>query len=198
MANNVIPSWLKLGYTLLVCIIVAVYWRVLGASNFLWFSDIALISLVVAVWLENRLIASIMAVSVLFLELGWVVDFLSGGRLMSVAAYMFAEDEPWLIRLLSGAFHLLLPPLLLYLLLRLGYDRRAFLLQSIIAMIVLPLTFVLTGPEDNINWVYGLGGPQTLLPPLLYLTLFFLALVFLVYLPSHLLFKRFFRTKTPG
>jgi hypothetical protein len=192
MQTSSVPGWLKPGYTLLVCIIVPVYWQALGPSNFLWFSDIALITLVPAVWLENRLLSSTMAVSVLFLELAWVVDFVSGGELITIAAYMFAEDEPWLIRWLSGSFHLVLPPLLIFLLYRLGYDRRALPLQILIALIVLPLTFVLTTPSDNINWVYGLGQPQQLLPPLVYLCLFFLALVLLVYLPSHLVLKRFF------
>ncbi|MDX1572418.1 MAG: hypothetical protein R3341_00225 [Methylophaga sp.] len=196
MHNNVIPIWLKLSYTLLVFIIVPVYWRELGPGNFLWFSDIALISLVAAVWLESRLISSTMAVSVLFFELAWALDFFSGGKLMTIAAYVFAEDEPWVIRVLSGSFHLVLPPLLFYLLLRLGYDRRAFKLQIVIALIVLPLTFVLTGPADNINWVYGPGQPQEMLPPLVYLGLFFVTLFLGVYLPSHLLFKRFFTDKS--
>lgn len=191
-----VPVWLKVGYTALVCIIVPIYWQELGPTNFLWFSDIALISLVAAVWLENRLIASTMAVSVLLLEMAWVMDFVTGGQFMGIAAYMFDETEPQLIRLLSGTFHLILPPLLLYLLLRLGYDRRAFRSQIMLALLVLPLTFVVTERTDNINWVYGLGGPQTVLPPLVYLCLFFVALVVLIYLPSHLLFKHFFSWKT--
>lgn len=192
MRNKAIPLWLKLSYTLLVIIIVPVYWRELGPTNFLWFSDIALISLVAAVWLENSLIASTMAVSVFFLELAWVIDFFSGGQLLHVAAYMFAEDAPWLIRLLSGSFHLVLPALLLFLLLRLGYDRRAFRLQIVLAFLVLLLTFFTTKPADNINWVYGPGEPQSILPPLVYLFVFFLALVMLIYWPSHLLFSHYF------
>lgn len=192
MQNKAIPIWLKLSYTLLVMIIVPVYWRELGPSNFLWFSDIALISLVAAVWLENRLIASTMAVSVFLLELAWVIDFFSGGQLLRVAAYMFAEDEPWPVRLLSGTFHLVLPALLLFLLLRLGYDRRAFPVQIVLALCVLTATFITTGPADNINWVYGPGEPQSLLPPLAYFALFFLSLVLLIYWPSHLLFSHYF------
>lgn len=88
MQNKVIPVWLKLSYTLLVMIIVPVYWRELGPGNFLWFSDIALISLVAALWWESRLISSTMAVSVLFLELGWVIDFFFGGQLLKIASYI--------------------------------------------------------------------------------------------------------------
>lgn len=192
MYKRAIPNWLKLSYTALVCIIVPVYWHALGPSNFLWFSDIALISLVAAVWLENRLIASAMAVGVLFLELAWVIDFFSMGQLLKIAAYMFDASEPGHIRMLSGTFHLVLPPLLFYLLWRLGYDRRAFSLQSIVTLIVLPLTFAVTTPYENINWVYGLGKVQDLMPPLLYLVLFYLALVGGIYWPSHLLFRHYF------
>ncbi|CAN0542991.1 unnamed protein product, partial [Ectocarpus sp. 12 AP-2014] len=74
-----IPLWLKISYTLMVLVIIPVYWRDLGPANFLWFSDIALFALVAALWLENRLINSTMAVAVLFLESAWVLDFLTGG-----------------------------------------------------------------------------------------------------------------------
>lgn len=190
MANKRIPTWLKWSYTLMVCIIVPVYWRDLGVTNFLWFSDIALIVMVAALWMESRLLSSTMAVSVLFLELMWVLDFAGGGHITGIAGYMFAEESEWHIRILSAAFHLALPPMLIFTLMRLGYDLRALPLQILVAMVVLPLTYLVSGPSDNINWVYGPGQPQTWLPPLLYLGLLFMAFVLLVYLPSHWLFKR--------
>ncbi|NMT65048.1 membrane-associated protein [Marinobacter orientalis] len=187
-----IPLWIKMSYTLLVMVIIPVYWRDLGPANFLWFSDIALILLVPALWLENRLISSTMAVGVLFLESVWVLDFISGGNIIRIAAYMFDPELETHIRILSGLFHLVLPPLLFYLLYRLGYDRRALALQMLIAAVTLPITYLVTEPESNINWVYGLAEPQQILPPLLYLVLLFLALTVCIYLPSHWLFKRFF------
>ncbi|MBL1457315.1 MULTISPECIES: hypothetical protein [unclassified Methylophaga] len=192
MAKNRIPSWLKWSFTLMVCIIVPVYWRDLGMTNFLWFSDIALIVMVPALWLENRLLSSMMAVSVLFLELMWVLDFVSGGHFINIAGYMFAEESQWHIQILSAAFHLALPPVLILTLMRLGYDQRALPLQILLAMVVLPVTYLVSGPSDNINWVYGPAQPQTWLPPLVYLALLFVAFVTVVYLPSHWLFKRWF------
>ncbi len=189
-----VPLWLKLAYTLMVCVIIPVYWRDLGPGNFLWFSDIALILLVPALWLENRFIASMMAVSVLLLEIAWVLDFLTGGNLLRIAAYMFAEgDDPaWHIRVLSGLFHLAIPPVLLFMLLRFGYDRRALPAQIALTAVVLPVTYLVTGPADNVNWVYGPAEPQDWIPSYLYLALLMLAFVFLVYLPSHWLFKKLF------
>ena len=64
-----IPIWAKLLYTLMVSVVVIVYSIKYKPSNFLWFSDIALIGCAIAMWLENALLASMMAVAVLLPEL---------------------------------------------------------------------------------------------------------------------------------
>jgi hypothetical protein len=64
----VIPLGLKVVYTIFVCALVPIYWREYGPGNFLWFSDIALLALVPALWLENALLVSMLAVSVVFSE----------------------------------------------------------------------------------------------------------------------------------
>jgi hypothetical protein len=61
----VIPLGLKIIYTLFVYALVPIYWRQYGPANFLWFSDIALLALVPALWLENALLVSTLAISVL-------------------------------------------------------------------------------------------------------------------------------------
>jgi hypothetical protein len=62
----VIALGLKIVYTLFVCALVPIYWRQYGPANFLWFSDIALLALVPALWFENALLASMMALAVVF------------------------------------------------------------------------------------------------------------------------------------
>ena len=57
-AAALIPLWIKVSYTLMVCAIIPIYFAQYGPANFLWFSDIALVTLVAAVWLENSLLAS--------------------------------------------------------------------------------------------------------------------------------------------
>ncbi|MFN2257400.1 MAG: membrane-associated protein [Desulfuromonadaceae bacterium] len=188
-----IPLWLKISYTLLVLVIVPVYWRDLGVTNFLWFSDIALIVLVPALWLENRVLVSTMAVAVFLLESLWILDFVAGGNLVQIAAYMFDPEEPTHIRALSGLFHFALPLVIFFTLGRLGYATRALPLQILVAAVVLPLTYVLTCPAKNINWVFGPAEPQSVLPPQVYLVLLFIVLIVCIYVPSHLLFKRIFR-----
>jgi hypothetical protein len=118
---------------------------------------------------------------------------LTGGRPLGLAAYMFDKKLPLSRRLLS-LFHVALPPTLIWMLRKSGYDRRALPLQTALTLIVLPLTYALTDPERNINWAFGPGAkPQRRLPPLLYLGLEMLSLPLLVMLPTHLLLARIFR-----
>ena len=70
-----ISGWIKLPYTLFVCVLVPVYWVERGPANFLWISDIALLVSVPALWMENRFLTSMMAVGVLLPELAWNLDF---------------------------------------------------------------------------------------------------------------------------
>ena len=165
------PLWARLPFTLLVAVLVPVYWHHYGPGNFLWFSDIALFAVLIALWTGNRLVYSMMAIGVLPLEVIWTLDFLSLGTLFGLAAYMFEADRPLYLRGLS-LFHLLLPPLVIWMLVKQGYDRRALAAQTLLAWVVLPATYVTTGPADNINWVHGLGpDAEQTLPPLLYLGL---------------------------
>jgi hypothetical protein len=188
------PLWITIPYTLFVIVLVPFYWREYGPGNFLWFSDIALFAVLFALWTCNRLAYSMMAVGVLPLEVAWTADFLLGGNLIGLAAYMWDAEELLHMRLLSG-FHLFLPPLMIWMLIRQGYDRRAFFAQTVFAWIVLVLSWLLTTPEENINWVHGLGpGPdaETILHPVLYLVLYMLLLP-IGFLLTHLILKRLFR-----
>ena len=191
-----IALWLKLTYSIFVAWVIPIYWKQYGPANYLWFSDVALILLVPALWLESKLFFSALAVSVVLLELLWNVDFfvrlLTRSQLVGLSDYMFDSTISRSIRALS-LFHVFLPAILIWYVYRLGYDSRAFLVQTFSAWVVLLLSFLLTKPKDNINWVYGFGKkPQTRLPKVIHLLLLMLGLPVLVYLPSHLVLKRLF------
>jgi hypothetical protein len=108
----VIPLPLKISYTLFVCLLVPVYWRHYGPANFLWFSDIALIVAVPALWLESSLLASMMALAVTLPELAWNLDFFirlaTGKSWMGLSAYKFDCGIPHFLRALS-LFNVALP-----------------------------------------------------------------------------------------
>ena len=186
-----IPLWIKVAYTLMVAVIVPVYLAYYGPANFLWFSDVALIVTGVALWLENPLLVSMMTVGVLLPELLWNVTLftrlLTGIRVSGLADYMFDTRIPKWIRTLS-LFHVVLPVLMLWMLHRLGYDPRALPAQTALAWVILPLTYAVTKPEDNINWVYGPGArPQRQISPPLYLAFVLILFPPIVYVPTHLL-----------
>ncbi len=191
-----IPVWLKIAYTLFVSALLPIYWRQYGPANFLWFSDIALLTMVPALWLENALLVSMTALSVLLLELVWNIDFwfrfATGKSLIALSAYMFDPKIRLFIRALS-LFHVALPILLGWLLYRLGYDCRAFFWQTLVALVVLPISYLVSNPSENINWVYGFGEqPQTILPRPVFVLLLMLAFPLVIYLPMHFVFGKIF------
>ena len=159
-----VPFALKLAYGIATPVIDAVYARSDGPKNFLWLSDIALGLTTAAIITESRLPASIAAVGVLPLEIAWNADFVAGGRLVGLAAYMF--------------------------------DRRALPIQCVLTSALLPLTYAITDPKDNINWVFGPGRrAQGRVPPILYLGLATLAWPALVHWPTHRVLSRLFGTE---
>jgi len=176
-------------FTAMTAVIVPVYYVQHGPANFLWFSDIALLGLTIALWLESPLIASTIAVGVLLPEAVWVASFLGGlffGRTLStLAGYMFDPSIPRYLRGLS-LFHLALPPAILWMLYRYGYDERALVVQTLVAWVVLPATYFLAPPEKNVNWVRGFGHPpKSIVPPRWHVLLMMVAYPLVVYLPTH-------------
>jgi hypothetical protein len=175
-------------------VVLPIYWVKYGPANYLWFSDVALILTVPALWLESSLLASMMADAILipefFWNLGFFIRLIFGVNLSGLSAYMFDPARPLYLRLLS-LFHIFLPPILFWMVYKLGYDGRALLFQTILCWIILPVSYSLTGAAENINWTLGPGGtPQQKLPPLVYLALLMLAFPLIFYLPTHLLLAR--------
>ena len=197
-AKHTLPLSIKIPYLVFVLVWFPVYWAKNGPANFLWGSDLALILTGIALWTESRLLASMTAVGVLVAELAWNGDFL--GRMFfgidavpgPGTAYMWDAAKPIWLRGLS-LFHVALPVVTLWLVYRLGYDRRALLWETLLAWIVLPLSFWIGGPEKNINWTYGFGHePQTWLPDPHYLAFIMVLFPLAVFLPTHLILKQVF------
>ena len=184
------PLWVTGPCAIFVAVLVPIYWHHHGPANFLWFSDIALFAVLITLWTGDRLLPSMMAVGVLPFEILWMVDFATAGQLMGITGYMFDPALPLFLRALS-LFHVAIPPLLIWMLVRQGYDRRAVWAQTLLAWVVLPASWLLASPQDNINGVYGpFDEPQTLLPPLVYLAGYMAILPLAVHLPMHALLRR--------
>lgn len=184
-----ISFWVKIPYTLFVVVLVPVYWIRYGPANFLWFSDLALFGTLAALWLESRFLVSMMTTGVLMFDIVWNFIFfrklIAGGGAAGLVGYMFDPQISVFIRALS-LFHVALPIIQLWTLSKLGYDIRAWKYQVVLGWILLPLTYAVTDPKQNINWVFGVTEvPQRWLPAPLYLAALMVIYLTLVCFPTH-------------
>ena len=180
---------LSLGF---LAVLIPVYWRHYGPSNFLWLSDLGLFCTVAAFVLGSPLLASMPAVGILALELAWTADFIAGGRLMGLAGYMYDAGYPLYLRLLS-LFHVAIPPAVLLMLWKWGYDARALPLQVLVTWAAFAGAYLLTPPEKNINWVFGWGTePQTVMPAPAWFAIMCVGVPLLVLVPTHFLLSWLF------
>lgn len=202
-----IPLGVKLVYTLYMVVLIPIYWRTYGPTNFLYFCDIALLMTWVALWTESSVLVSAAAVGIVLPQALWAVDFVATGigwPLLGMTNYMYDDALPLYARFLSF-FHFWLPFFLLWLLRRTGYDARGLPLWTGIALIALYVCyFLMPAPPPpienpalpvNINYVYGFNdqAAQSWMPPLLWFALLQLGLIFLILLPSHWLLQRLYR-----
>jgi hypothetical protein len=207
-----IRLWIKLLYTGFVAILVPYYLHCYGPTNFLYYCDVALLMALVAVWKEDALWASMPAVGILMPQTLWILDFLGGllgMHVVGMTSYMFTPTIPLFTRGLS-LFHFWLPLFLIWILWRLGYDRRAFAAWTFLAWLLMLVCYFLmpvppAPPNDpnlpvNINYVYGMSdsGPQTWLPPLAYLGLLMVVLPIGMFLPTHWVLCRVFAESRPS
>jgi hypothetical protein len=207
--TSAVPSWLKWAYTAFLAVLVPVYWANYGPTNFLYFCDVALFLTLASMWTQKPIYASMAAVGILIPQLLWCLDFgteLLGVNLVGMTSYMFDENRSLFLRGLS-LFHGWLPFLLLFLVVRLGYDRRAFASWTALAVMLCLIAFFFMPPAGsvmhdpkipvNINYVFGFDDakPQAWMPTGLYLLVWIAALTLIAYLPTHLFLKRFVRAQ---
>jgi hypothetical protein len=105
---------------------------------------------------------------------------------------MFTRETSLLIRALS-IFHVFFPVLIIWMLSRLGYDPRALVIQTLLAWILLPLSYFFTRRSENVNWVHGFGNrPQRWLAPPLHVLLLMVLFPLVIYLPTHFVLQKLF------
>lgn len=195
-----VPLWLKLSFSLYMAVLVPVYWLYHGPQNFLWVCDIALFCALLALWKEWSLPASMALLVSLIPDVIWNLDLLfrlAGIDLLAMGAtsYMLNDSISLPVRLLS-LFHVFMVPMLLWMVYRLAYDRRALLWQTVLVVIVFPVSYFVSSAEKNVNFVHGFG--QLALPwPFgpVHLAVLVLGALALFYLPAHIFLLRYFTGK---
>jgi hypothetical protein len=191
-----IPLWLKVSWSIWVIVWIPVYGSQYGLQNFLFFCDLGNILIAVALWLESALIFSWQAVGLLLFQVLFIVDLagalITGRHWIGGTEYMFDPHIALPIRLL-GLFHVVTPPLLLWTIWQLGYDKRGWKYQTLTAWIVVPINYFWR-PQFDVNWARGpFFREQHAVPGILYLLIYLLAVPAVVYFPTHLLLARLTR-----
>jgi hypothetical protein len=207
-----IPMAAKVAGIVFLAVLVPVYLHTYGPTNFLWFCDAALILTVVGMWLESSLLISMCAVGILLPQCLWLADFGSnflGIHLLGLTGYMFDGTLPLFTRGLS-LFHGWLPFLLVWLLFRLGYHKRALSAWTVVAAGLVFVCYFFTPPAGahpanpnipiNINYVDGFNDrqPQHWVNQNLYVVLLFGVLWLVAFLPTHLVLSKIFAAPPPA
>lgn len=194
--SGLLPWQLKVAYVVWIAVWIPSYCYHYDPRNLLWMCDTANILLVFALCYEIPILLSAQAVAVFLVQVIWSLDYFSallfGSHLVGGTEYMFDSSYPLWMRAMS-LFHVVVPPLLLWGLYRIGYDRRGIVLQTGYIWLLLPLTFLIADEEQNVNWLWApFGMEQTLMSPELFLLVMMLAYPIIVFLPTHFLLRRLF------
>jgi len=190
-----LPLWLKVVWTLFMAAWLPLYWRQYGAQNFLYFCDIGNFFITLALWTESPLIFSWQATGLLLFQTLWTIDIagmlLFHRHFIGGTEYMFDPQKPLLLRMLS-LFHLVVPPLLLWSLKRVGYDARGWKLQILTAWVVIPINYFWR-PQYDVNFARGLFfREQHLVPGWMYVAAYLVVVPLTIYFPTHLLLQHWF------
>jgi hypothetical protein len=191
-----IPLWSKIIWTAWLVVWIPLYWKQYGAQNFLYFCDLGNVLIGLALWTESALVFSWQACGLLLFQTLYAIDLFGalifGGHAIGGTEYMFNPAIPLALRLMS-LFHVVTPPVLLWGISRVGYDPRGWKLQTLMAWVVVPINYFWR-PGYNINFARGLfSGEQHVVPGLVYLLAYLIAVPLVVYLPTHLLLNRWTR-----
>jgi hypothetical protein len=206
---------LKIAYTLwfLVWCVSYLWW--FGPQSMLWMCCVANVALLLGLWLDKPVWISFAGLAVLLAQILYTAD-LAGALLFDVhlsgaTRYLFDSTQPAYIRTLS-LFHVWSPLLLLTLLSRTGYDRRALLLVALCALVLFPVCFASFDParntndavmptvdgrpfdrDFNINWVHGFYDAPSRNPGLRDLFRALASYLLFLALPAHFALRRIFR-----
>ena len=183
-----LPLWLKIIWTVWLAVWIPLYWKQYGLQNFLFFCDIGNLLIGLALWLESPLIFSWQACGLLLFQTLYTIDLagalLTGYHPFGGTEYMFDSGISLPVRLLS-LFHVVTPPLLLWAIRRLGYDRRGWKLQTLTTWIIVPINY-LWRPGFDVNWARGpFFREQHAMPGLVYLFGYLIVVPLTIYYPTH-------------
>lgn len=154
VSDRGLPRALRWAYVVWFCIWTIAYWRYFGPQFLLWFCCLANVYVLLGCLTQRALWFSLAALAALGPQVLHSVDL--AFRLLTQASpsgatdYMFDATRPITVRLLS-LFHVWMPVLIVYALRRVGYDQRALAIQTLIASVVVVVSYSMFDPARDTN-----------------------------------------------
>ncbi len=178
-------------FLLILYAALAIAWcRRYNAGFLLWFCDVALLLTALGLLFRSAALVTAELTAVLVFHLAWNIDFwlylLFGYSLTGATDYMFYPELNIAEKSLSFFNHAFVVPAAVYGVCVLGISRKAWLLQWLQTSLLFVLTYLLTRPEENINWMFGTvlsGLSPGVIRPIFYYTLMILVPPLLIYFP---------------
>lgn len=189
--TTALPLPVRLAFTTWLAAWLVIMLPEVGPKNFFWLCNAAKFLILASLWTGNRFLVSSQAGTVVLVGAGWSLDVLvgvfTGGSVTGLTAYMFDPEVALLLRL-SSLYHVALPLLVLWMLWRLGYDRRAWWFQCVLGTLLVLGGWLFTEPWRNVNLVFQpeLAG-WAWISPGAWVALLLLVYPLVIYLPGHLL-----------
>jgi hypothetical protein len=141
---------------------------------------------------RSALLVTAQLTAILAFHLAWNIDFwlylVFGYSLTGATDYMFYPELSLPEKSLSFFSHVFIVPAAFYGAYALGTPKKAWLLQWVQTLLLFLMTYLLTRPEENINWMFGTvlsGLSPTVIPPVCYYALMVTAPPLLIYGPTN-------------
>jgi hypothetical protein len=171
----------------------AVTW---GSADFLYLCNVAVIMTCLGLWLGSALLLSSQAVAMMVIGTVWCVSLAwsavtHGHTLIGGTEYMWDPHYPLWVRLLSFD-HIAVPAVCLWATRKIGFDRRAWKFQSVVAAVVLTSSHFVA-PERNLNFARKeLLSYHTWGPGLVHVLFIWTILILLGYWPVYAMLSGIF------
>jgi hypothetical protein len=189
------PAWARWASLVWLVAWFSLYWHEWGLENFLHVCNLAIILTCLAISANNRLLLASQAVSSILSDLLWDLDvswtFFQGHHLFGGTEYMWDTHYALWIRLIS-LYHFVWPLIVLLAVKQIGYDRRGLGLQAGIAALAV-IAGRMANPALNLNFAFTDPIFRRQIGPVwVHLTLIWVVMVVVLYVPTHLMLRKLF------
>jgi len=200
--NFKIVKWL--GVYVLVSVLLNVAENIYSYGDFaeiLWFCDYIAVFLAVGLLINNKDLVSTVLVLAFPAQFWWIIDFFLEFAGLGLGRTASLMNFSWLDFILSVNLHAVLIPISAYGVYKLGFSNRSLVLAWLMVLTLLPMTFIMTDIDDNINCVFfgcdavhdGDFEKKHFLQYFLVQSLLFWLVIFI---PSFFLFKWLYRSRS--